>query len=333
MPLFSEFGTAVSKNDQADPPAPSNDAAMTTTATRDRLRTLIDVLVDSLEEPARGEELARRAYLSRFHFDRLVAAGLGESPAEFRRRLLLERAAYVLTRGASVLEATLDAGYSSAEAFARAFRRAHGVSPSRFHGDFRLPAPNGVHFHPPGGLLIPAGTERSDPMDLIDRMIEHDLWLTNRLLDAAGELPEAKLDRPIPTPTEPSDAWFEDGDPTIRTMFDRLVYSKEIWTAALAGRDQPPRGGTSLRELRERHDRAGKEFAEAVRGIRDRNTWDTAFVDALCDPPETFTFGGMVAHVLTWSAHRRLMINGALLNLGADIDSPDPLEWERPRAA
>ena len=162
---------------------------MTTTSTRDRLRTLIDVLVDSLENPARGEELARRAYLSRFHFDRLVAAGLGEAPAEFRRRLLLERAAYELTRGSQVLEAALGAGYSSAEAFTRAFRRAFGVSPSRFYSDFRLPAPNGVHFHPPGGLLIPAGAERSTPMDLIDRLIEHDLWLTNRLLDAAGELP------------------------------------------------------------------------------------------------------------------------------------------------
>lgn len=305
---------------------------MTTTSTRDRLRTLIDVLVDSLENPARGEELARRAYLSRFHFDRLVAAGLGEAPAEFRRRLLLERAAYELTRGSQVLEAALGAGYSSAEAFTRAFRRAFGVSPSRFCGDFRLPAPNGVHFHPPGGLLIPAGTERSTPMDLTDRLIEHDLWLMNRLLDAAGELPPEDLDRPVPTPTEPQHAWFEDGDPTLRSMFDRLVYSKEIWTASLAGRDQPERGGTSLQELRERHEHAAEEFAAAVRGIRDRNVWDTAFVDALCDPPQTFTFGGMVAHVLTWSAHRRLMITGALRNLGADIGSPDPLEWER-RAA
>jgi AraC family transcriptional regulator len=70
-----------------------------------------------------------------------------------------------------------------------------------------------------------------------------------------------------------------------------------------------------------------------VRGIRDRNVRDTAFVDALCDPPEMFTFGGMVAHVLTWSAHRRLVIAGALRNLGADIGSADPLEWERRRAA
>jgi hypothetical protein len=85
-------------------------------------------------------------------------------------------------------------------------------------------------------------------MDLTDRMIEHDLWLTNRLLDAAGELQREDLARPVPTPTEPRHAWFEDGDPTLRTMLDRLVYSKEMWTASLAGRDQPERGGASIEE-------------------------------------------------------------------------------------
>src|SRR5437660_7606769 len=96
----------------------------------DRLRGLIDVLVESVDDPAKGEELAGRAYLSRFHFDRLIAAALGESPAAFRRRLLLERAAYQLSSGVTVLEAALEAGYSSPEAFARAFRRAFGTSPS-----------------------------------------------------------------------------------------------------------------------------------------------------------------------------------------------------------
>jgi AraC family transcriptional regulator len=51
---------------------------MATAVGHDRLRTMIDVLVRSLDDPAQGEELARRAYLSRFHFDRLVAAALRE---------------------------------------------------------------------------------------------------------------------------------------------------------------------------------------------------------------------------------------------------------------
>jgi AraC family transcriptional regulator len=72
--------------------------------------------VDSLEDPARGDELAHCAYLSRFHFDRLVAAGLGEAPAEFRRLLLLERAANAAgLRSVSCASDTSGAGREFAE--------------------------------------------------------------------------------------------------------------------------------------------------------------------------------------------------------------------------
>src|SRR5881394_2224128 len=140
------------------------------TAARDRLRALIDSIVDSLDDDAGGEELARRVHFSRFHFDRLLASALGESPGAFRRRLLLERAAWELGHGAGVTEVAFRAGYASLEAFSRAFSRAYGAPPSRFDGDFRLQAPNGVHFHPPGGLLVPPD-ERRTTMDLTDRML------------------------------------------------------------------------------------------------------------------------------------------------------------------
>ncbi|HEY3776059.1 MAG TPA: hypothetical protein VGL69_23875 [Solirubrobacteraceae bacterium] len=61
----------------------------------DRLSRILELIEASLDEPdVAGEELARRAYLSRFHFQRLVHAALGAPPGAFRRRLLLERAAY-----------------------------------------------------------------------------------------------------------------------------------------------------------------------------------------------------------------------------------------------
>src|SRR5881394_1162462 len=111
---------------------------------RDGLRGLLDALVESIETGGNGEAVAARVHVSRFHFDRIVAAALDETPGAFRRRLLLERAAYALAGGAL---------------------------------PFRLPAPNGIHFHPPGALLV-AGGEGSDTMDLTDRLLEHDLWLT-----------------------------------------------------------------------------------------------------------------------------------------------------------
>ena len=75
---------------------------------------------------------------------------------------------------------------------------------------------------------------------------------------------------------------------------------------------------------------SGREFAELVRGIRNRNASDTAFVDATCEPPESFTFGGAVAHVLTWDSYRRHVVAAALREHGVDV-SADPIAWERSR--
>jgi AraC family transcriptional regulator len=85
---------------------------------------------------------------------------VGEAPGGFRRRLLLERAAYELRdEDRSVTEIAVGAGYESLEGLGRAFVRAFGATPTAFRRssrDFRLPAPNGIHFHPRGGLLVPA---------------------------------------------------------------------------------------------------------------------------------------------------------------------------------
>jgi AraC family transcriptional regulator len=287
---------------------------------RDGLRNLLDALAESVETGGTGEEVAARVHVSRFHFDRIVRAALDETPGVFRRRLLLERAAHSLAGGASVGEASLEAGYVSPEAFARAFRQAHGVAPSAFAGSglpFRLAAPNGIHFHPPGALVV-AGGERSDTMDLADRLLEHDLWLTGRLLDAADELPADALGEPLDVEGE-----------TLGSMLERLVWSKEMWTAAVDGRPMPERREGSPECLRKRLGEAGPAFVEIVFGAGARGAWDTAFIDATCEPPESFTYGGMAAHVLTWSAYRRKVVLDALRRHGVEVEHADPLGWER----
>jgi AraC family transcriptional regulator len=288
---------------------------------RDGLRGLLDVLVESVSTGGSGAEVAARAHVSRFHFDRIVAAALRETPAAFRRRLLLERAAHALAGGVTVGEATLDAGYRTPEAFARAFRRAYGVAPSRFAATgigFRLPAANGIHFHPPGALVVPGTDPRRETMDLTDRLLEHDLWLTGRLLDAADDLPAEALTDALPGSRE-----------TLGSMLERLVWSKEMWIAAIEGRPMPERRPGSPSCLRQRLGTAGPTFAGLVRDARSRGAWDTAFVDATCDPPESFTYGGIAAHVLTWSAHRRHLVLDALAARGVEVAGADPLAWER----
>ena len=91
----------------------------------DRLRELIDLVLDSLDEPGTdGRALAERAHFTRDHLDRRLAAATGESPVALRRRLLLERAAWQLrSRAATPSEAATTAGYGSLAAFSRAFAR------------------------------------------------------------------------------------------------------------------------------------------------------------------------------------------------------------------
>lgn len=300
----------------------------------DRLRDVVDAVLEALDEGLDGTALAARAMLSPFHFNRLVRAGIGEAPATFRRRLLLERAAWRLGRGASVTDAGLEAGYDAVEAFSRAFSKAHGVPPSRWapgERDFRLEAPNGIHFHPPGGLVLP-GNAKATTMDLTDRLLEHEHWHTTRLLEQASGLSDAQLDRAVRPGLVVHE--FEGPEPDVRSMLERIIFTKEVWTAAIAGREIPSRDAKRIVDLQARLATVQPQFVALARRIRERNEWDDAFVDALCTPPVSFTFGSVLAHIFDISIIRRHHVTQALAELGvADVEKKDPIEWEQMLAA
>jgi AraC family transcriptional regulator len=294
----------------------------------DRLRELIDLIVESIDDPAAdGTALAARAHFSRDHLDRILAAATGESPVALRRRLLLERAAWQLrTRAATAREAAVAAGYGSAAAFSRAFARAHGKPPSEFDGPIEIEAPNGIHFHPPAGLLLPASP--SAPRDLTERMVGHHLARTRELLAAAAALAPEDLERPL----RPGlvIVGFEGEEASAALMAERLVFTLEVWVAAIAGEPAPEPGRST--DLSARFDRAARDFERIAKRIRDRGAWDDAFVDALCEPPESFTYGGVLSHVLSYGAVRREALASVLAELGAELPSSgDPIEWESAR--
>ena len=293
----------------------------------DRLRELLDLVVGSLDEPdADGRDLARRAHFSRDHLDRLLAAATGESPVALRRRLLLERAAWQLRSGATGAAAAGAAGYGSAAAFSRAFARAYRMPPTAFAASDRpvaLPAPNGVHFHPPAGLLVPGGAGAGGGRDLTERLVRQHLDRVRELLEVAAGLPPEALARPLRPGLVV--VWFEQEEPSAAVMAERLVYTLEVWVAAIDGEEAPPPGGGPLLP---RLDRAARRFERIARRIRDRGAWDDAFVDALCEPPQSFTYGGVIAHVLVFGAVRREALAGVLAELGAPVPSGDPILWE-----
>jgi AraC family transcriptional regulator len=294
----------------------------------DRLRDLIDLVLDSLDDPgADGGELARRAHFSRDHLDRLLAAATGESPVALRRRLLLERAAWQLRVGAAgPSEAAGAAGYRSLAAFSRAFTRAYGEPPSEFaasENSLRLEASNGIRFHAPAGILIPGPHRSASVRDLTERMVGHHLARCRELLELMEGLPAAELERSL----RPGfvAVWFDGEEPSAALMAERLVYTLEIWGAAIRGEEVPQQGfGPLLTRL----ELAGRGFASFARQVRDRGAWDDAFVDALCEPPQSFTYGGVISHVLTYGAIRREALASVLAELGAVPCSGDPIEWE-----
>jgi AraC family transcriptional regulator len=111
-------------------------------------------LVLALKNPAcTPADLADAAGFSAFHFSRMFAGMVGESPGELLKRLRLERAALALKSRQRVTEVAFEAGYESLEAFSRAFRSAFGHTPSAFSKTghaARLPAPSNFHITPEG---------------------------------------------------------------------------------------------------------------------------------------------------------------------------------------
>jgi len=297
-------------------------------AATDTFAAFVDVLAEALDQhEVSAEDLADRVHLSRFHFDRVIAATAGEPPTALRRRVLLERAAHrLLTSDRTVLDVAIEAGYGSHAAFTRAFSRAYGASPAQWRRHptrVQIEAPSGVHFHPPGGLRLPARAEVS-PMDLLNKMVEHHVWLVGEMVSRAATLSD-ELDAPIEISVE-----GVDDDPTLRSLLSRLIGQMAMWNAAIADRtyDFEIERRESITSMRSRLSDEGVTFMSHVREITHHGRLDETFVDALCEPAEVFTYGGMIAHVLTFAAHRRTLVAGALADAGIkDLGDGDPMRW------
>lgn len=162
-------------------------------------------------------------------------------------------------------------------------------------------------------------------MELLIKMVQHHLWLLEQMLTRAATLDDEHLDAPIEISVDGIDE-----DPSLRSLLSRLVGQLDMWTAATAGRpyDFSVEQDETVAHMRDRLADAGPAFLSVVCEAREDGRLDETFVDAVCDPPEVFSYGGMIAHVLTFAAHRRMLVMGALHNAGiADLGSGDPMRW------
>lgn len=155
-------------------------------------------------------------------------------------------------------------------------------------------------------------------MDLLDRMLDHDFWATNRLIDHARTLPDADLDRP-----------FDLGHGSLRATFSHQAGAIVFWTAQMTGQPIPssdPDPASSMSEIVNRFNAEHATFAATARLHRDQNRLEETFTDHNGNP---ITYAATILHVLHHTALHRAEEQHMLHRLGVpDVWDYDPQEWE-----
>ena len=294
----------------------------------DTFAEFVDGLADALDDhDVSGEDWAARHHFSRFHFDRMIKSVGGEPPQALRRRILLERAAYrMITTKAPLIDIAVEAGYSSHEAFTRAFTKAYGAPPREWRtkpGHIQIGEPVAVHFVPPGSIRLPVARHRegAGPAGEDGR--------APRLADRRDGADRGPADR---RPARRDGRWSRSTTTSRRCARCSAGWSGRWACGTPRWRPATTTGAsrTTSRSapLRRRLDIEGPRYLAHVREVCDQGRLDDTFVDALCEPAEVFTYGGMVAHVLTFAAYRRTLVVMALARHGHDeLGWGDPMRW------
>ena len=95
------------------------------------LNNTIEYIERNLDATLDIDELSKVAYSSRYHFQRVFQALTGFTVTEYiRNRRLTLAAEELVATDKKVIDIALKYDYESPEAFTKAFKRLHGISPS-----------------------------------------------------------------------------------------------------------------------------------------------------------------------------------------------------------
>lgn len=153
-------------------------------------------------------------------------------------------------------------------------------------------------------------------MDLFERMLGHDRWMTDHLLTLSNDLTEAQLDQE-----------FDIGHRTLRKTFDHMILAVDFWTGLMLGTPVPwePKPG-SIGDMLKRHTRSYDHFATVANDLVSSGRMDETFVDHY-DYPQSF--GATIIHVIYHNVQHRSEVLHILQRLGmTDLTEGDPQEWE-----
>ncbi len=97
-----------------------------------RMQKAIDYIEENITQKINYEEVARRAYSSTFHFQRVFGIMCGITLGEYiRRRKLTLAGNDLLSLNMKVIDVAFKYGYETPESFSRAFYKFHGTIPSQ----------------------------------------------------------------------------------------------------------------------------------------------------------------------------------------------------------
>ena len=96
------------------------------------IQKAIDYIEENITEKIDYEEVAKRAYSSSFHFQRVFGIMCGFTLGEYiRRRRLTLAGNELLNKNMKVIDVAFKYGYETPESFSRAFYKFHGIMPSQ----------------------------------------------------------------------------------------------------------------------------------------------------------------------------------------------------------
>jgi len=97
----------------------------------DGIQNAIEYIEDNLTEELNIQEIAKKACVSSFHFQRIFNVLCGFTVGEYIRSRRLSIAAEELSKSSiKIIDIAIKYGYDSPDSFTRAFTKFHGVSPS-----------------------------------------------------------------------------------------------------------------------------------------------------------------------------------------------------------
>ena len=135
------------------------------------LQASIDYIEENLTEPLDIVEVAAKAALSPFYFQRIFGALCGMTVGDYVRARRMTLAAQRLTgTEEKVIDVALAYGYDSPDSFAKAFSRFHGITPSQARepgANLRSLAPMHIKLTMEGGNMLEYSIVEKAPFTIV----------------------------------------------------------------------------------------------------------------------------------------------------------------------